>query len=284
MFQIATHKRRRAAPDAVRVVPRRAAAADRPAHGRPRDRPAVRGRAGSVRAQPRATGLLRAAAGPDGARPPARRPASPCYGVGKIQDIFSGQGITEGAVLGLERPRRGPDARLPAAARPRRSSSRTWWTSTRSTGTATTRPGTRRRSRRSTGGCPELIGALGRRRPAHHRRPRLRPDDAADRPLAGADAAAGGRAAGRPARDRDPRSRSAISAQTVADLLGVEVEGLDGRELRGSARAEPRDRMRRRDRGRGSLEDATRPGADGASTVHVTEGHGERAFTRAGSR
>ena len=61
---------RRPAPDAVRVEPRRATAADGSAHGRQGHRPAVRGPAGSVRAFARAAGLRRAASGPDGARPP----------------------------------------------------------------------------------------------------------------------------------------------------------------------------------------------------------------------
>ena len=39
-------------------------------------------------------------------------------GVGKIQDIFSGQGITRGALLGLERPRGGSDARVPRESGP----------------------------------------------------------------------------------------------------------------------------------------------------------------------
>ena len=79
-----------------------------------------------------------------------------------------------------------------------RSCSRTWWTSTRSTGTATTRRGTRRRR----GVRPAIAGAgrgPRRRRPAHDRRPRVRPDDAADRPLAGAHAAAGAGCPGGPA-------------------------------------------------------------------------------------
>ena len=63
-------------------------------------------------------------------------------------------GDHRGALLGLERPRRRPHARVPRAGRARRSCSRTSWTSTRSTATATTRPATRPRSRRSTGGCP----------------------------------------------------------------------------------------------------------------------------------
>ena len=50
---------------------------------------------------------------------------------------------------------------------------------------------------------PDLVGRARRRRAAHHRRPRVRPDDAADRPLAGAHPVAGGRPARGTARDRE---------------------------------------------------------------------------------
>ena len=68
---------RGAAADALRVVPDRAPAPHRRARRRPRDRPAVRGAARGVRAPARASRLRRAAAGADGARPPASTPASP---------------------------------------------------------------------------------------------------------------------------------------------------------------------------------------------------------------
>ena len=79
--------------------------------------------------------------------------AVPVYGVGKIQDIFDRQGITEACYS--DSNDHGVDLTIEYLGRPAlRSSSRTSWTSTRSTGTATTRRATPLRWRRSTGGSP----------------------------------------------------------------------------------------------------------------------------------
>ena len=106
---------RRAVAHAVRVEPRRPAAAHGRPHGGPRDRPSVRRAERSVRPVARATGLLGTAAGPDRARQPAgarrarlRRRQDPRH--------LLRTGHHRGAVLGLERPRRRADARVPQAA------------------------------------------------------------------------------------------------------------------------------------------------------------------------
>ena len=203
VFQIACHKARRASQTLYEWCRDRTATPDRAASRRAGDRPAVRGPAGA-----------RSCAAPSDGTSPCRRRAPRCstrlarrgvavYGVGKIQDIFDRSGHHRGAVLGLQRPRGGPHARVPARGRARRSCSRTSWTSTRSTATATTRAGYAAAIEAFDRRLPELIERARRRRDADHRRPRLRPDHAADRPLPGADAAARGRAAGWAARDRD---------------------------------------------------------------------------------
>ena len=112
------------------------------------------GEPGRSSARPERRDLSVPPPGPDRARRAPGGGGSPVYGVGKIRDIFAGQGITEGRYS--DSNDHGVDLTLEylAAARRRRSCSRTSWTSTRSTGIATTRQGTRRRSRRSTAGCP----------------------------------------------------------------------------------------------------------------------------------
>ena len=119
-------------------------------------------RARRIRPQSRAPRPLRAAASLRARRPPGggrarlRRGEDP----GHLQPLEESPGV----LLGLERPRRGPHHRVPG--RPAlRSSSRTSWTSTPSTGTATTRRATPLRWRRSTSGS-QAIEAARRRRDA----------------------------------------------------------------------------------------------------------------------
>ena len=218
-------------PDALRVVPDGTPAPDGAAPRGARDRPAVRGAAGGVRAQPRATGLLGAAAGADGARPSRRCRRG---GLRDRQDPghLLGSGDHRGALLGLERPRRRPHARVPAPARGRRSCSRTSWTSTRSTATATTPTGYAAAIEAFDRRLPEVDRRARRGSAADHRRPRVRPDqaDSTDHTRERTPLLAAGLPGG-PTRS-GPGRRSATSAHTVADLLGVEVEGLDGRSFK----------------------------------------------------
>ncbi len=105
----------------------------------------------------------------------------PVYGVGKIRDIFSGQGITEGRYS--DSNDHGVELTLEylRAARRRRSSSRTSWTSTRSTDTATTPPATRKAIEAFDRRLPDLIGALDGGVLFITGRPRLRSDVGVDR-------------------------------------------------------------------------------------------------------
>ena len=107
----------------------------------------------------------------------------------------------------------------PSATAAMTSSSRTWWTSTRSTATATTRVGTPPRSRRSTDACPNCST-----RPATGCSPeggrRLRSHHTVDRPSRERLAAARRRIAGGPV-DLGIRASFADLGATVLDALGV---------------------------------------------------------------
>ena len=108
-----------------------------------------------------------------------------------------------------------------------RSSSRTSWTSTPSTGTATTRPGYAACIEAFDRRAPGADRRLGRGRDGDHGGPRMRPDDAADRPFPRADASPGRRARGRSLRPRDEGSFADLG-QTVAELLGRRRRGTRG--------------------------------------------------------
>ncbi len=161
MFQIATH---------VDVVPlptlyewcrvaRRLL--DRRAQRRPRDRASVHRASPAPSSAARTPGLLGPAARADAARPVPSERGVAVYGVGKIQDIFAQQGLTEARYSDSNDD--GVDLTIDYLRRPGpRSCSATWSTSIASTGTATTRTATRTRSRRSTAGSPSSWHALRR--------------------------------------------------------------------------------------------------------------------------
>ena len=160
--------------------------------------------------------------------------------VGDRQDprhLRCGSGIDGLVVLGLERARGRPHDRARCARPGPRSCSRTSWTSTRSTGIATTPTGTRAAVEAFDAPAAGLLAALDGGVLLDHRRPRLRPDDAVDRPLAGADAAARRRAARWTARHRHAGLvRRSRRDGRRAPRRGAATE-LRGDELRRSPRA-----------------------------------------------
>ena len=226
VFQIATPQGRRAAPDAVRVVPRRAAAADRRAHGRQGDRPAVRGAAGAFVRSPERRDF---AVPPPGPTVLDRLQAAgvPVYGGRQDPRHLLGQGHHRGPVLGFERPRHGADAGLPASGRRPAFVFTNLVDFDSKYGHRNDPAGYAKAIEAFDGGCPRSDRRAGRRRPVHHRRPRLRPDDASTdhtrerTPLL---------AAGLPGGPHEIGTRESFGdlGQTIAALLGVEVEGLDG--------------------------------------------------------
>ena len=204
-----------------------ATAADGSAHGRPGHRPAVRG-PDRERSSDRPSGgtspcRLRARR----CSTASRRPTCPCTGSARSATSSPDRGSRRAGTRTrtttaieltldyLQRPCPGVRVHEPRGLRLEvRASQRPRRVREGDRGVRPAAPGPDRRARR--------------RRPVHHRRPRLRPDHAIHGPHAGADAAARRRAAGRAARDRHARSRSAISDTRSPHLLGVEVEGLEG--------------------------------------------------------
>ena len=148
------------------------------------------------------------------------------FGVGKIQDIFDHRGLSDAMYRRRQRtgcrphgpgpPRRCARRRLHEPGRLRfevRASQR----SRRVCG--------RDRGLRST--CARSACGLGRGSAAHHRRSRMRSDDAADGPLPGAHAVARGRVPGRPVRPRHTldlrrpgRDRRAIAWRRASGTRG----------------------------------------------------------------
>ncbi len=107
----------------------------------------------------------------------------PVYGVGKIRDIFSGQGITEGRYS--DSNDHGVDLTLDYLRRPSPAFVFTNLVDFDSKyGHRNDPAGYAKAIEAFDRRLPDLIGALGRRRPVHHRRPRLRSDDGVDRPHA----------------------------------------------------------------------------------------------------
>ena len=147
-----------------------------------------------LRTQPRAAGLL--GHGAHGPRPPPRGGRPRLRGRQDPGHLL-GAGDHRGPVLGFRTTTASTSRSSTSDVPGRASCSPTSWTSTRSTGTATTRPATPPAWRRSAGGSRAPRRA-GRRPAADHGGPRLRPDDAAHGSFARADA---------PAR-RGPRRRS----------------------------------------------------------------------------
>ncbi len=124
-------------------------------------------------------------------------------GVGKIQDIFSGQGISEARYS--DSNDHGVDLTLEYL---RRSAPSFVFTNLvdfdSKYGHRNDPPGYAACIEAFDRRVPELIGNLDGGVMLDHGRSRVRPDDAAHRPFPGADALAGGRARGRSARRRDP--------------------------------------------------------------------------------
>ena len=195
--------------------------------GRARDRAAVRRPAGRLRASTGTSRLQRAAAGPDGPGSTHRRGSPRVSGSARSRTSSTIE-VSATRVYCRRRTATASTGRCRRFGRPgTTSSSRTWSTSTRSSGTATTRWATRR----DRGVRPTAAGGdrrAGGRHPPDHRRSRLRPDDAADGSLPRANAAAGRRVPGWSARSRHPcnvrRSgrdgRAACWASTSSDLVG----------------------------------------------------------------
>ena len=214
------HERRLGLPDrrargddpargAVRRLPRRARHPDRQARGRARDRAAVRRASRATTCARRTATTSRSSRrGRTTCRSRARR-GQKVYGVGKISDIFAGCDIdesfpTKSNVEGIQRTEEllRSDRRRPRVHEPRRD--RHALGPPQRPGElppvpAGLRPPPARPARRAAG-----------RRPADpHLRPRLRPDDAVDRPLARARAAA--RLRPGPERGRTRATRAASS-------------------------------------------------------------------------
>ena len=131
-----------------------------------------------------------------------------------------------GALLGFQRPRSGADARVPASPGS--------FVRLREPGGLRLEVRAPQRPRRLRGGDRGVRSATpgtdrrpGRWRPVHHRRPRLRPDDSLDRSHEGANAAAGRGLPGGPF-EIGTRGSFGDLGHTIAALLGVEVEGLEG--------------------------------------------------------
>ena len=140
-----------------------------------------------------------------------------------------GSGHHGGPLLGLQRPRGGPDAGLPAAAPGPRSCSRTSWTSTPSTAIATTPPATRPAIEAFDRRLPELIGALDGGVLLITGDHGCDPTTRAHGPLARTNAAAGG--GPRPGRDRSTSARGSRSptwARRWPSSWGSTEEGLEG--------------------------------------------------------
>ena len=127
---------------------------------------------------------------------------------------------------------------------------------------------------------PELHRGVGRGRAAHHRRSRLRSDDAVDGPLPGAHAVARGRVPGRPARHRhtlDVRRpgrdrRASCLASSFGNCVGESFAREMGfASVSGDPRTIDRDQTRRW-LGPGRATRTSRPGLRGGPCRRRTDG------------
>ena len=243
---------------AVRGVPHRARDPDRQARGRARDRAAVRRRAGQLRAHAEPARLLARAAAAELPLAASARPGTKVHGVGKIGDIFAGCDIdesfpTKSNVDGINRT----DG---AAARSSTSglvfvnlveTDMLWGHRNDPVNFHRCLQDFDRRLRRH----PRR--AARRRPPDPHLRPRLRPDDAVDRPLARARA---------PARLRAGPERERARARGRVRRRRRDRERLARRQAAAAAASRARrslvadDPARRADRAQ-----AERGGASGAT-------------------
>ena len=214
----------------------------------PGDRPSVRRAAGAFVRSPERRDF---AVPPPGPTVLDSLPAAgvPVYGVGKIQDIFSGQGITEGRYS--DSNDHGVDLTLDYLERPSPAFVFTNLVDFDSKyGHRNDPAGYAKAIEAFDRRLPELIGRARRRRPVHHRRPRLRPDDAIDRPHPRADPAA--RRPGCPGGPHEIGTRGHVRRSGTHDRPAARRRGRGPRraELRaiGSGSREPRRSPRRRRR------------------------------------
>ena len=146
------------------------------------------------------------------------------YGVGKIQDIFARQGLTE--ALYSDSNDHGVDLTLEYLRRPGPAlvfSNLVDFDS--KYGHRNDPPGYAHAVEALDRRMPELVGALGRRRAAAHRRPRVRPDDALDGSLPRAHPDARCRARRAVRTTSATRDTFADLGATAAELLGVGTSG-----------------------------------------------------------